>query len=362
MAETPSVNSRSEVDRYDFQLPKELIAQQPLPNRSDARLLVVDRKQNSIEHSHIRDIADYLRDGDAVVVNETKVIPAKLVGYKKATGGRWQGLFLESDGSGNMKLLCKTRGRLKPEDIVVLQDRNGADRAELIMVGKLDGGAWIVRPNRSSETDEPFDQESFLADIGRVPLPHYIRGGSMTDDDLQRYQTVYAKNAGSVAAPTAGLHFNRNVISGLIDKGVAICRVTLHVGLGTFRPITTTSLDEHQMHAESGWVEKSTAEKLDEIRKNGGRVIAVGTTSVRLLESSYSDGYREWSGDTNLFIRPPYHFRAIDGMLTNFHLPRTTLLVLVRTFGGDALISRAYAEAVAESYRFFSYGDAMLIV
>ncbi len=342
---------------YDYELPKDLIAQSPLSNREDARLMLANRDHNMIDHYHVRDLGDVLQAGDCLVLNNTKVIPAKLVGKRKQTGGRWQGLFLQADENGNWKCLCKTRGKIKPGEVVVITDRHGVERAELSMVARLDDGAWVVKPN----VDGTF--EEVLSLIGRVPLPHYIRDGNMVDNDLKDYQTIYAKKVGAVAAPTAGLHLTRRLIKELIDAGIRIAQVTLHVGIGTFRPVTADHLNDHEMHFEYGEIQQKAVDILKQTRIEGGRIIAVGTTSVRVLETAAADGeIKPWAGDTNLFIKPPYEFKIVDGLMTNFHLPRSTLLVMIRTLGGDDLMKRAYAEAVEEKYRFFSYGDAMLIV
>lgn len=342
---------------FDYELPPELIAQQPLANRPDSRLMVVDRGSGSIDHWHFRDLPNFLNAGDALVLNDTRVVPAKLVGYRETTGGRWQGLFLDSDEQGSWKLLCKTRGKLFEGERIGLVDRQGRAAVWLRLVMKVDGGMWIAKP----ESEEPtFD---VLQQIGRIPLPHYIRKGEAVTADSQDYQTVFATHPGSVAAPTAGLHFNENLLKEIAEKGVKICKVTLHVGVGTFRPIKVEKLEDHQMHSEWCEVTDETAAELNGIRSAGGRVIAIGTTSVRTLESASQSGtLTAWNAPTDLFIRPGYQFRSVDSLVTNFHLPKSTLLVLVQTFGEAALLKRAYQEAVAEEYRFFSYGDAMLIV
>ncbi len=353
----PAESELEFADHYDFDLPKELIAQHPVRNREDARLLSVIRSTNSIEHFHVRDLPELLVPGDCLVLNNTKVIPAKLVGYRTQTGGRWAGLFLEADGQGNWKMLCKTRGRIKEGESVTLQDCNGVERTTLTLLTRLDGGEWVGRPEMEGTTDEILDL------VGRVPLPHYIRDGNMVDSDRADYQTVYAKELGAVAAPTAGLHFTKSLVRKLIDDGINLAQVTLHVGIGTFRPMTTELLGDHEMHSEWGSISEASAKLINKSRAAGGRIIAVGTTSVRVLETAGSQGTIEpWSGDTSLFIKPPYDFKIVDGLLTNFHLPRSTLLVLVRTFGGDELMQRVYCEAIEEKYRFFSYGDAMLIL
>ena len=347
----------SELDHYDYPLPKELIAQHPLPARVDSRLLVVDRQSGTFSHSHVRNILEFLRTADCLVFNDTRVIPAKLVGNKSASGGRWQGLFLEADDHGHAKLLCKTRGQIKAGDIIQLQDRMGRNDCRLIMLAKLSGGAWAARPENGEAWPELLDR------VGRVPLPHYIRDGQMVDADLQDYQTVYAKHPGAVAAPTAGLHFSKELLLEIQAAEIHMCQVTLHVGLGTFRPIKVERLADHVMHAECGEISETSVRQILECQQQGGRVIAVGTTSVRVLESAAAQGeLKPWQGETDLFIKPGYQFKAVDALLTNFHLPRSTLLVLVRTFGGDELIRLAYEEAIKQQYRFFSYGDAMLIL
>ena len=342
---------------YDYELPKELIAQHPLQNREDARLMLVDRKKDFLDHFHVRDLGELLEPGDCLVLNNTRVIPAKLVGKRTQTGGRWQGLFLESDGNGNWKLLCKTRGKMQAGETVTITDRFGVDRAELTMIARLEDGSWAAKPSIEG------DYETVLGKIGRVPLPHYIRDGNMVDADLSDYQTIYAKSAGAVAAPTAGLHLTKRLIKELIDEGIRIAQVTLHVGIGTFRPVTADDLNEHVMHKEWGEIKQKSVDLINQTRDEGGRIIAVGTTSVRVLETAGRDGeLKPWLGETDLFIKPPYQFKVVNGLMTNFHLPRSTLLVMIRTLGGDPLMKRAYAEAVDEKYRFFSYGDAMLIV
>lgn len=344
------------VSDYDYALPKDLIAQHPLATRSDARLLVVDRKLNDFSHSHVRDLLEFLHPGDTLVLNDTKVIPASLVGFRTETRGRWNGLFLGSDESGIWRLVGKTRGKLRSGETITLVDRNAREAFRLTLLTRLDEGHWAARPE---VTGSPFE---LLAQVGRVPLPPYIRDGNMIAADVANYQTVYAAQPGSVAAPTAGLHFTDQLLDDIEQAGVGITRVTLHVGIGTFRPISAETLESHVMHDEWGEIKQASVTAIQETRARGGRVIAVGTTSVRILETAAHDGQlKPWAGDTNLFIRPPYKFHAIDGLITNFHLPCSSLLVLVRTFGGDTLMQRAYDEAITERYRFYSYGDAMLI-
>jgi len=347
----------SEVDAYDYELPRELIAQEPVADRSDARLMIVDRARQSIEHRHIRDLHQSLSAGDALVLNDTKVVPARLLGRRVLTGGKWEGLFLSKTPEGFWRLLAKTRGHMQPGEQIELVNRRSRDDICLRLIEKQAEGVWLAMPESD---DEAWD---LLERVGRVPLPHYIRHGEMVDDDRRRYQTIFAREPGSAAAPTAGLHFTDTLMRKLIDAGVTPVRLTLHVGVGTFRPIKAATLAEHVMHREWCRIDESAVERLQSLRDQGGRIVAVGTTAARTLETAALDGtLRPFDGETDLFIRPGHRFNAVDALLTNFHLPRSTLLVLVRTFGGDELIRRAYETAIAERYRFYSYGDAMLIV
>ena len=347
----------SELDQYDYELPRQLIAQRPAAARVDARLLVVDRGQQSLTHHHIRDLPEILRTGDCLVLNDTRVVPARLLGRRESTGGHWEGLFLEAGEGGFWRVLCKARGKLAVNETIRLVNAQGQDDIELRLGAKQADGSWIVRPQSQEETF------ALLERIGRVPLPPYIRKGEMDEDDRQQYQTVYARWPGAVAAPTAGLHFSQPLLRRLEEDRVVICPLTLHTGAGTFRPISAVALAEHKMHAEWGAIGAETVDRIVQCRAAAGRCVAVGTTCVRLLETAAADGtLKQFSGYTDLFIRPPYQFHVVNALLTNFHLPRTTLLVLVRTFGGDALITRAYEEAIRENYRFYSYGDAMLIL
>jgi S-adenosylmethionine:tRNA ribosyltransferase-isomerase len=373
---------------FDYEVPRSLVAQEPLRHRADARLMVVDRRRQEIEHHHIRDLPYLLPSGDRLVLNDTKVIAAQLAGRRDQTGGRWQGLFLDATPEGHWRILCKTRGRLNVGDAIRLTDREGRPDVKLWLLARLEEGQWLAH----LETDEP--AVATLDRIGRVPLPPYIRGGNMVDSDVANYQTVFAQRPGAIAAPTAGLHFTKELLKALEARGVPHSKVTLHVGLGTFRPIESDAIDEHRMHSEWGEITASAAAEMYATRAAGGRVIAVGTTVTRLLETAARshqaiDGERgrvgegkiqranvspspplplspspipAWQGTTDLFIRPPFQFRAIDALLTNFHFPRTTLLVLVQTFAGWELTAEAYEQAIREEYRFYSYGDAMLIV
>ncbi len=349
----------------DYKLPEGLIAQQPLNNRSDARLMVIDRSRQSISHHHVRDLPRILQPEDRLVLNNTKVIPAQLRGVRCRTGGRWQGLFLGMIDGVDWKFVCKTRGKLQEFEAVMLVDREGRHAVKLWLTEQLDDGQWRGRP----EGDE--DPYPLLERIGHVPLPPYIRHGRMVDADVENYQTVFATCPGAVAAPTAGLHFTGDLLRALEHSGVRFSSITLHVGMGTFRPISVEDLAEHPMHCEWAELTGEAASQMEETHAVGGRIVAVGTTVVRTLEtaaarlSCAADRDRiasGWSGETDLFIRPPYSFRSVDALLTNFHFPRTTLLLLVQAFGGGELIREAYEEAIREEYRFYSYGDAMLIV
>ncbi|HEX2476996.1 MAG TPA: tRNA preQ1(34) S-adenosylmethionine ribosyltransferase-isomerase QueA [Lacipirellulaceae bacterium] len=347
---------------FDYDLPRRLVAQEPLRHRADARLMLVNRAKQEISHHHVRDLPHLLQTGDRLVLNDTKVVPAQLAGRRLQTGGRWQGLYLESTPEGHWRILCKTRGHLRPGEAVEIIDREGRPGLKLWLLEKMEEGQWLAHP----EPEEP--AESALQRLGRVPLPPYIRGGNMVDADVANYQTVYACNPGAIAAPTAGLHFTNELLKAMEARGIVLSRVTLHVGLGTFRPIETESLDQHRIHSEWGDISAQTATELNATRAAGGRLIAVGTTVTRLLETAVrsSTAARRlippWQGRTDLFIRPPFEFRAIDALMTNFHFPRTTLLILVQTFGGRELVAEAYRQAIKEEYRFYSYGDAMLIV
>jgi S-adenosylmethionine:tRNA ribosyltransferase-isomerase len=350
-----------EADLYDYDLPRELIAQEPLADRAAARLLHVRRADGMIAHRHVRDLPEILRPGDLLVVNDTRVVPARLVGRRARTGGRWEGLFLRvaDDGphAGAWVVLARTRGRPEIGEQVVLAGRDAAAAAAITLVGRAEGGAWLAVP----DSREPF--ATLLERVGRVPLPGYIRGGAERPGDRERYQTVFARAAGSAAAPTAGLHFTEPLLAALADRGVSRATVTLHVGLDTFRPIAVERIDDHPMHTEWCACPSETAAAVAATKARGGRVVAVGTTAMRTLETAARragpDGtFPSWEGATDLFIRPGFSFRAVDCLLTNFHMPRTTLMVLVTAFASRGLVARAYAEAIRDRYRFLSYGDA----
>jgi S-adenosylmethionine:tRNA ribosyltransferase-isomerase len=357
MSET--INDLDDLDSFDYTLPRDLIAQQPTDQRIDARLMVVERQTGSITHHHVRDLPEFFNSGDALVINTSKVIPARLVGVRTSSGGRWEGLFLRRGEDNLWETLSHTRGHLTIGESLTLRDREGRQCEALTVMARLPNGHLVVRPI----VDEPI--EEFLERFGRVPIPPYIRDGQMVDDDLVRYQTVYAREAGSVAAPTAGLHFTEDLLRRVHERGVVQVPVVLHVGLGTFRPIKGRKLSEHVMHSENANLSEAAASRLNQCRANGGRIVAVGTTSARILETAWEPTEKclaAWSGDTDIFIRPPYEFKAVDVLMTNFHLPKSTLLVLVAAFAGRELIMRAYEEAIAQRYRFYSYGDAMLIL
>jgi S-adenosylmethionine:tRNA ribosyltransferase-isomerase len=367
----------SEIDLYDYEIPRERIAQEPLATRSDARLMLVNRSNGEIEHHHVRDLPDLLRSEDTLVLNDSRVIPARMVGFRTSTRGRWQGLFLREDAeSGIWEVLTKTRGKLVAGETITIEDRNGLPGMRLEVVARTEHGHMLVVPrppadqfatdddsaNASGETRSAAD---WLDRYGRVPLPPYIRDGHMVDTDVENYQTVFAKSPGSVAAPTAGLHFTPNLLRQITDGGTEMASVTLHVGLGTFRPVSSETLDEHQMHTEWAQISEENADLVKQRRAAGGRCVAVGTTCVRVLESAAADlsgDLRAWTATTDLFIRPPYQFQIVDALMTNFHLPKSTLLVLVSAFANRELMLEAYSKAIENEYRFFSYGDAMLIV
>jgi S-adenosylmethionine:tRNA ribosyltransferase-isomerase len=355
----PSSNDPTdEMDLYDFELPKDLIAQDPPMHRTDARMMVIDRARGTISHASIRDLPSFLNAGDAIVVNDSRVIPARLVGYREQTRGRWEGLYLREE-NGIAELLSKTRGTMQPGERIVIRDQEGRETQGLKVVSFTPEGHLLCVPN----PDAPW--LDLLEAAGRIPLPPYIRDGQMTDTDRERYQTVYARNPGSVAAPTAGLHLTEELLQQIRKRGTALLAVTLHVGLGTFRPVAAKKLDDHQMHSEVAQISENVVRRLQSARAEGGKILAVGTTSVRTLETAAKHGQGTlipWAGQTDLFIRPGFTFHAVDRLLTNFHLPRSTLLVLVSAFATRELMLEAYRKAVEERYRFFSYGDCMLIL
>lgn len=346
---------------YDYDLPGELIARTPPERRDAARLMVLNRDAQTITHQTIGDLPNVLAAGDCLVLNDTQVIPARLLGARTLTGGKWEGLFLGTDDSGNWRVIGQTRGKLQAGESVTLRPAHypdSTDTYKLQLISRDDQGTWTVEPQDAT------DPHAILQQFGTVPLPPYINRVLATEDDWQRYQTTYARRPGAVAAPTAGLHFTPELLQGCTDRGIRQAYVTLHVGVGTFRPISVERLDDHQMHSEWCQLPAETAGVLDSTRKSGHRVVSVGTTSMRTLESAVREtgSLETWEGETDIFIRPPYRFGAVDALLTNFHLPRSTLFVLVCAFAGTDFMQQAYQEAVRERYRFFSYGDAMLIL
>lgn len=338
-------------DEFDYNLPEELIAQTPLENRSSSRLLVLHKKTGEIEHKKFIDIINYLNPGDALVINDTKVIPARLIGEKEDTKAVIEILLLKNIKENLWECLSKPQKRLHIGSIVSFGD--GSLKAEVKEI--LNDGITHVELIYEGILME------ILEHLGTMPLPPYIHKKLENQD---RYQTVYAEVYGSAAAPTAGLHFTEELLKSIKQKGVHIVHVTLHVGLGTFRPVQVDNILDHKMHKESYILGASAADTLNMVRKNGGKIFAVGTTSTRVLESNRSK-YKEFTpevNDTEIFIYPGYEFKGIDNLITNFHLPKSTLIMLVSALAGKDNIMSAYKEAVKEKYRFFSFGDAMLII
>ena len=338
------------VSDFNYNLPKELIAQVPIKNRDQSRLMVLDRKNKTIEHKIFKDIIDYLQPGDCLVRNNTKVIPARLYGVKEETGANVEFLLLKRIDGDIWEVMVKPGKKLMPG--VRVEFGNGLLKAEVLE--KLEGG------NRKVNFEYNGIFNEILNEIGLMPLPPYIHEKLKEKD---RYQTVYAKYEGSAAAPTAGLHFTDELFEKLKEKGVEVANVTLHVGIGTFRPVKVENIEEHDMHSEHFYIKAEDAEKINKAKREGHRVIAVGTTSCRVLESVADDnGYvKEVEGDTNIFIYPGYKFKCLDALITNFHLPESTLIMLVSALAGKDFIMQAYEEAVKEQYKFFSFGDAMFI-
>lgn len=333
---------------YDYYLPEELIAQTPLKDRSESRLMVLNRENKTIEHMHFSDIIDKLSSNDVLVLNDTKVIPARLYGNKEDTGALIEILLLHDCGENVWQTLAKPQRRVKVGSIITFGD--GSLKAECI--SKEDMGICHFRLIYDGILVEILDK------LGEMPLPPYIHEKL---EDKDRYQTVYAKNPGSAAAPTAGLHFTPELLKRIKDKGIELVFVTLHVGLGTFRPVESEDLTNHVMHSEYYEISKEAADKLNKAKQAGKRIIAVGTTSTRTLESAYDNGFKECFGNTQIFIYPGYKFKAVDAQITNFHLPKSTLIMLVSALASREFILDAYKKAVEEKYRFFSFGDAMFI-
>lgn len=337
-------------DDFDYYLPEELIAQVPLEHREESRLLVMDRDTGKLEDKKFYNIVDYLHKGDVLVLNDTKVMPARLIGEKEDTGAIIEVLLLKNIDGNNWECLVKPAKRIHKDTIVSF-------------------GNGLLKAKCTGVNDEGIRNFEFIYDgifyeildkLGTMPLPPYIKTKL---DDQSRYQTVYAKNIGSAAAPTAGLHFTKELLKQIEDIGVTVCYITLHVGLGTFRPVNVEDVTKHVMHKEHYIMTKEAADTLNEIREKGGKIYAVGTTSVRTLETimQTNDKFVPASGDTSIFIYPGFKFKGIDGLITNFHLPKSTLVMLVSAFSSKDNILNAYNEAVKMKYRFFSFGDAMLI-
>ncbi len=346
------------ISEFDYELPDELIAQMPANKRENSRMLVLNREKKSINHKHFYDIVDYLDENDLLVLNNTKVIPARLFGTKE-TGGKMEVFLLEaqSEGSNYWSCLIKPSKKVKSNTIITI-----SDELKAIPIKRLeDDGEWLVKLQYSGDLFE------ILHKVGNIPLPPYIERKIQTEEqrkfDTERYQTVYAQDEGSVAAPTAGLHFTKEILKKLQDKGVEVAYVTLNVGLGTFRPVKCDNILDHKMHSETFEITKEAADKINNAKTKGKNIVAVGTTSVRTLETAFQKYGKicECKDHSELFIYPPYEFKVVNKLLTNFHLPKSTLLMLVSALAGKEFIFKAYKEAVENKYRFFSYGDCMFI-
>lgn len=340
----------TKLSSYFYELPPELIAQTPIEKRDSSRLLVLGRENGDIKHTVFTDVLDYLREGDALVINDTKVIPARIFGKNPEHIGDVETLLLERAEGDEWNCLVKPGKKARPGDVLVY-----SDKLKGVVLSVTDDGARRIKFIYDGNFLEILDE------IGSMPLPPYIHEKLK---EKNRYQTVYARHDGSAAAPTAGLHFTPELLEKIKEKGVKIIRICLHVGLGTFRPVKEDNILDHKMHVEHIILTKESADEINSVKKNGGRVIAVGTTSCRLLESCANDDgtVTPCDGETGIFIYPSYKFKIMDGLITNFHLPESTLIMLVSAFAGYEHTMNAYKEAVRERYRFFSFGDAMLIV
>ena len=338
------------VEDFNYELPEELIAQTPLQKRDESRLMVLDKNTGEIEHKHFRDVLSYLHAGDTLVLNNTKVLPARLYGEKEDTKAAIEVLLLKNVKGDTLEFLLKPARRIKKGTVVVFG--NGKLKASCVFVGE-DGIRHFTFSYQGIFLE-------VLEELGTMPLPPYIHEQL---EDQSRYQTVYAKEVGSAAAPTAGLHFTKELLDEIAQKGVNIAYITLHVGLGTFRPVNVDNIEDHEMHSEFYQMSSEVADILTETKKRGNKIISVGTTTTRTLETIMSlyHEFRSCSGFTNIFIYPGYEFKAIDSLITNFHLPKSTLVMLVSALAGREHVLHAYKVAVDEKYRFFSFGDAMLI-
>lgn len=347
-----------ETEKLNYHLPPELIAQKPIGNRSDSRLLVLNRSDGSITDDTFSRIPDYFHQGDCLVINNTKVLPAKFFAQKE-TGAKIEGLFIGQQ-ENKWLVLLKNSSRIKQGRILYLLDRDKKQFCPAVVDTKLADGRWLLKP------DSPFPAEEILSRIGFTPLPPYIKRHHPQFEhqtDSQRYQTVYADCSGAIAAPTAGLHFTQELLEQISQKGISIARLTLHVGVGTFLPVKTETLEEHKIHSEQFSIDRENADIINSAIGRSGRIIAVGTTTVRTLETIAAGGeIKPANGQTNLFIMPGFEFKITDCLITNFHLPKSTLLALVAAFAGLDKILAAYRHAVEQKYRFYSYGDCMLII
>lgn len=360
-----------DVSRLDYDLPPDRIAQQPCTPRDSARLLAVERSSKNLADSRIQDLPHWLRSGDLLVLNNTQVLPAKFT-LRRQTGGRIEGLFIREHQPGRWEVMLRGASRVSPGETLTFA--GGECETSVTARRNLGGGRWAVEimpPEPAtawSAPGAPGCHPALLDRVGRAPLPPYIHRDLETDprddEDRRRYQTVFASRPGAIAAPTAGLHFTDELLAQLRQGDVQTATVTLHVGMGTFAPLTVDVLADHPMHEEWFEMTDDAANRINACRARGGRVIAVGTTAVRVLESRADDSgaVQPGTGQTQLFIYPPYRFKVVDALLTNFHLPRSTLLALVMAFGGEELMRGAYLHAVNDGYRFYSYGDAMLVV
>lgn len=341
-----------DVNTYDFELPEELIAQSPLKERSSSRLLVLDRKTGEIRHESFTHLIDYLEPGDTLVLNDTRVIPARLFGIKPETGAKVELLLLKQLSGDRWETLVKPGKKVRPGTVLSF----GEGKLTGICEESTDAGGRVIRFEYEGIFNEILDE------LGQMPLPPYIKEQL---EDAERYQTVFARTPGSAAAPTAGLHFTKEYLQLIESKSVNIAYVTLHVGLGTFRPVQVDNVLEHKMHAEYYEISQANADLINATKERGSRVVAVGTTATRTLETvgkKYGGTVKETSGWTDIFIYPGYSFSVVDAMLTNFHLPKSTLVMLVSAFAGRENVLHAYEEAIREGYRFFSFGDAMFMV
>jgi S-adenosylmethionine:tRNA ribosyltransferase-isomerase len=347
-------------EKLNYYLPPELIAQHPFPVRSSSRLLILNRCSGDTIDSRFKNIGDYLSGGDCLVLNDTKVLPARFFA-SKTTGGKLEGLFLAQDYDNNWVVMLKGSRRLSPGDIFIIKDRQKADFCRAELLEKQAHGRCLLRLKTDADT------ETVLDTIGFPPLPPYIKRDDDPDEaniDKLRYQTVYARKNGAVAAPTAGLHFTEPLIEQLQQAGISFAYITLHVGAGTFKPVTAEDLDDHKIHQERFSIDKENARIINKAKSQGARIIPVGTTSTRTIETLADAGpqVEAAAGSTDLFIKPGYKFKITDAMITNFHLPKSTLLALVAAFAGLENILTAYNHAIEQRYRFYSYGDAMLII